>query len=186
MKYQNEEEYEWLCEIYKGIPRKRYVLEIGSLTGDSLWGWITQAKGENLQIISIDMIVPPPDPRRIYQLAGHDLYWPRLAESFGNKLACFDADSTARDTVTRVKSLVPYLDFLFIDGGHDYQTVKADYENYGPLVRSGGVIAFHDISGGEWPEIKRFWEELCRAKAANRMESRTLDANFGIGVLWRD
>jgi predicted O-methyltransferase YrrM len=38
------------------------------------------------------------------------------------------------------------LDFLFIDGDHTYKGVKEDFEMYSPLVRKGGVIAFHDIT----------------------------------------
>ena len=37
------------------------------------------------------------------------------------------------------------IDFLFIDGGHLYPEVKADFEMYYPLVRGGGVIMFHDV-----------------------------------------
>lgn len=37
----------------------------------------------------------------------------------------------------------PY-DFLMIDAGHTYSDVDQDYVNYSPLVRAGGLIAFHD------------------------------------------
>lgn len=55
------------------------------------------------------------------------------------------------------------VDFLFIDGDHTYEGVKSDYEMYSPLVRKGGLIAFHDIR--EHPpetgcEVKKFWDEL--------------------------
>lgn len=38
-------------------------------------------------------------------------------------------------------------DLLFIDGGHRYQDVYADYFVYRPLIRPGGVIAWHDTAG---------------------------------------
>lgn len=37
------------------------------------------------------------------------------------------------------------MDFLFIDGDHAYEGVKADFEMYSPLVRKGGLVALHDI-----------------------------------------
>lgn len=37
------------------------------------------------------------------------------------------------------------IDLLFIDGDHRYEGVRADLLEYGPLVRPGGLIAFHDI-----------------------------------------
>ena len=35
-------------------------------------------------------------------------------------------------------------DLLFIDGDHRYAAVKMDFQNYFPLVRDGGIVAFHD------------------------------------------
>jgi cephalosporin hydroxylase len=43
------------------------------------------------------------------------------------------------------------IDFLFIDGDHSYKCVKADYDNYSPLVRKGGIIAFHDTEPHSGP-----------------------------------
>lgn len=54
-------------------------------------------------------------------------------------------------------------DLLFIDGDHSYEGVKADFNNYSPFVRSGGIIAFHDIcehAPETGCEVKRFWDEL--------------------------
>ncbi|MBW1798178.1 MAG: class I SAM-dependent methyltransferase, partial [Deltaproteobacteria bacterium] len=55
------------------------------------------------------------------------------------------------------------LDFAFIDGDHTYEGVTSDFLNYGPLVRPGGIIVFHDILPcPELPEIQvfRFWREV--------------------------
>ena len=37
------------------------------------------------------------------------------------------------------------LDFVYIDGNHSYEYVKADIENYFPKVKEGGIIAGDDI-----------------------------------------
>ena len=37
------------------------------------------------------------------------------------------------------------VDVLFIDGGHRYEDVLTDYLLYEPLVRKGGIVAFHDV-----------------------------------------
>ncbi len=39
---------------------------------------------------------------------------------------------------------MPPVDLLFIDAGHRYEEVLADHNTYAHLVRSGGVVAFHD------------------------------------------
>lgn len=36
------------------------------------------------------------------------------------------------------------IDLLFIDGDHSYDAAIRDFELYSPLVRSGGIVAFHD------------------------------------------
>ena len=35
---------------------------------------------------------------------------------------------------------------------------------YGPLVQTGGIIAFHDIVKTHWPgcQVDRFWNELAK------------------------
>ncbi len=37
------------------------------------------------------------------------------------------------------------IDALFIDGDHAYKAVLQDWLLYSPLVRPGGIIAFHDV-----------------------------------------
>ena len=88
------------------------------------------------------------------------------------------------------------LDFLFIDGDHTYEGVAADFALYSPLVRVGGLIAFHDVqpdhrertgtSIGSWSGgVPRLWVEL---KARYRASAREFVADqnqdgYGIGVL---
>ena len=40
------------------------------------------------------------------------------------------------------------LDFVYIDGNHDYEFVKNDIENYYPHLKKGGVIGGHDFYNG--------------------------------------
>lgn len=47
-------------------------------------------------------------------------------------------------------------DVLIIDGDHSLEGVKADFENYAPMVRPGGYILFDDYDVRDWPDIKRY------------------------------
>lgn len=80
------------------------------------------------------------------------------------------------------------VDLLFIDGEHSYNGVKQDYEMYSPLVRSGGLIAFHDIAKSEYHDIKnclvyKLWQEL---KTNTSIEIQVDKVKCGIGVLIQD
>ena len=35
---------------------------------------------------------------------------------------------------------------LFVDGGHEYEQVKADIDNWIPHIPLGGIVAFHDYA----------------------------------------
>ncbi len=69
-------------------------------------------------------------------------------------------DSTARETVEKARERAPY-DFLWIDGGHTHGIAMADWDNYSPMVRPGGLVGIHDVKAeAEGPaalvsEIKR-------------------------------
>jgi predicted O-methyltransferase YrrM len=40
------------------------------------------------------------------------------------------------------------IDFLLIDGDHHIDPTWLDYNDFSPFVRSGGIIAFHDVDWG--------------------------------------
>jgi len=44
-------------------------------------------------------------------------------------------------------------DFIFVDGLHEPDQLQRDIDNYVPLVRRGGVIAFHDYKHPLFPEL---------------------------------
>ena len=87
------------------------------------------------------------------------------------------------------------LDFLFIDGDHSFEGVSKDHQLYSPLVRPGGVIAFHDIVpdfrtryGTPTPRnvggVPVFWNELKspHTDVCELIEDPAQDG-YGIGVL---
>lgn len=59
----------------------------------------------------------------------------------------------------RIPIMGARFDLLFIDGAHDYDSVKWDYENWGYYARQ--VIAFHDALGLRGCEgVNQLWEEI--------------------------
>lgn len=49
------------------------------------------------------------------------------------------------------------IDLLWIDGGHSYEYVKADLDNFGPHAQ---VIACHDYDNPFWPSIRQAVEDF--------------------------
>lgn len=81
------------------------------------------------------------------------------------------------------------IDFLFIDGDHTAPGVLADFEIYSPLVRSGGLIAFHDIMRrpGQIPgcDVAQIFDAMSRNLPSVKIWNSPLqDLAPGIGVLF--
>lgn len=45
-----------------------------------------------------------------------------------------------------IKKIAEKLDFVYIDGNHEYKFVKNDLEMIYPLIKAGGIIAGHDFN----------------------------------------
>jgi len=58
-------------------------------------------------------------------------------------------DSNDRDVIAEVSYYGPF-NFLFIDGDHECQSVLNDWGIYSPMVRIGGIVAFHDTNAPHW------------------------------------
>jgi hypothetical protein len=61
--------------------------------------------------------------------------------------------------LTRAELRVGY-DFVFIDGGHDYETVKHDSELALQLVGRGGIIAWHDYNDNPANGVKTVVDKI--------------------------
>ncbi|WP_239404649.1 class I SAM-dependent methyltransferase [Frankia sp. Cj3] len=125
------------------------VVEIGCDAGGTLWAW-QQLPGVR-RVIGVDLPKAEFSTGRELDRAGAEMV------IFGDSHA-----DDVRNTLVGVLGNEP-IDLLFIDGDHTYEGVRQDYEMYSPLVRPGGVIAFHDV--GPHPAIPsvgvgRFWSEI--------------------------
>ncbi len=188
MDYQNPLEFQSLLEKYKSLPVRRNVLEIGSMVGDTLRCWMDHGEWGHMNLVSVDKIVPPNDHRHAIQKAGHEKDWPGYAVERAIRLTVIDGFSQMPETIAKVKQVFSNprdisaftepLDFLFIDGGHDYKTVKADFENYSPLVKPGGLVAFHDMVG--IPDVAKYWAEVSEGRDNIEVYSH-MPGGWGIG-----
>lgn len=141
---QNMHELRQLWEHVAAHPHHR-VLEIGSLYGGTLWHW--SHLPDVRRLVSIDL--PTEWPTAAHDARSARSHW---HEWFSPLVEFIDisADSQAATTIEIARGLGPF-DFAFIDGDHSYEGVRADWHAYSPLVRPGGIVAFHDT----WPNHDR-------------------------------
>lgn len=111
----------------------------------------------------------------------------KAIRSGGQRLTAIRADSHDSHTLERARRSLrgDLLDVLLIDGDHSYDGVKCDLRMYGPLVRPGGWIVFHDIVPGT-PErvggVPRFWEEVKEKHVTWEYVEDWTQGGWGIGI----
>lgn len=78
------------------------------------------------------------------------------------------------------------IDFLFIDGDHHYEAVRADFQLYAPLVRKGGIIAFHDIRnrGIQGVNVNIFMDELDERTSYKTADYVASNKSPGTRLIW--
>lgn len=134
-----DEEGETLYDLAKACTGRGVIVEIGSWKGKSTTCLGLGSKaGRHVQIYAID---PHADYRfgefkQNMERAGiTDLVTP-VASTSQAKAADFDEP----------------IELLFIDGSHEYDDVKADFDQWVPKVVEGGTIAVHDTTLWEGPK----------------------------------
>jgi len=107
----------------------KHILEIGTFRGYTAI-CMALALPDGGKVWTIDA-----KPKRI------ELYARKEIERFGlqDKIECVIGRS---EDIEWNRSI----DFLYIDGNHAYESVKADYLKFSPFMRESGVIVFHDSS----------------------------------------
>jgi MMP 1-O-methyltransferase len=139
-----DEEGEALYDLAKGCTGKGVIVEIGSWKGKSTTclGLGSRA-GKSVPIFAVD---PHADYRfgefkeNIERAGVADLVTP-IASKSQDAVSGFDRP----------------IELLFVDGSHEYDDVKADFDQWVPKLVDGGTIAVHDTT--LWDGPKRVVED---------------------------
>ena len=165
--------------------RPRAVLELGTFHGGTLF-LFSRVAAEDAVLVTVDL------PSGLFG-GGYPRSWAHFFRGFARdrqRIHLVRGDTRSRDTKTRIAALVcgkGKVDFLFIDADHRYEGVRADYEEYAPFVREGGLIAFHDIVPGDETlvgGVPRFWNELKASHpGAVELVEDWDQGGYGIGII---
>jgi len=168
--------------------KPKVIIEVGTGRGGTLFLFCHVAT-EDATIISIDL------PGGKFG-GGYPGWKIPLYKEFSlpeQRLYLLRADSHSQETLGKIKNILDgrKADFVFIDGDHTYEGVKRDFEMYSPLLRSGGLLAFHDIvvhPAESGCEVSKLWEEI----SASTKYKHTLivddpkQTSCGIGILTQE
>ena len=143
----------------------RNIMEIGSEAGGTFWLWCQVATLGGIKI-SIDKPDGSSGSGRFVQPVALKKRTEEF-KAFAPRVEVITGDSHSPLVKSRVRTVLgeELLDFLFIDGDHSYEGVKADFEDYREFVRRGGLIAFHDVKDTQFHRergcfVADFWAEL--------------------------
>jgi predicted O-methyltransferase YrrM len=147
--FQREWEFAQLLRIYEARAPGA-ALEIGTFHGGTLYHWLRLAR-PNTIVVSVDSYAAGVDNRHRYA------HWTPA----GVTLHTLAGNSRDPSIIAQVRALGPF-DFVFIDAGHLEHEVQADWEHFGAMCVSGGVVALHDImpAAVDWIEVDRVWERI--------------------------
>jgi predicted O-methyltransferase YrrM len=166
--------------------RPERALEIGTAWGGTLF-FLTRLASARATIVSVDL---PGGMFGVGYSARRGWFYQRFARR-NQRLHLLQGDSHSEGMLERVKAMLAGqpIDYLFIDGDHTYEGVKKDFELYAPLVRRGGIIAFHDIA--EHPpatgcEVSRLWNQVKSKNHYAELLENPAQGWAGIGVLYVD
>jgi len=180
---QKRREIKNLLEILS-TQKPKIILEIGTANGGTLF--LLSKISSTAIILSIDL------PEGSF---GGEFYpdWKiPLYKSFARdsqKIHLIRSDSHHKNTLSEVKKILgrKKIDFLLIDGDHFYNGIKKDFEMYSPLVKKGGLIAFHDIQIGPKENVggvPEFWSEINTKFPSLEIVEKSHEDGYGIGVLF--
>jgi cephalosporin hydroxylase len=181
------EEISALVELLKK-QRLRHVMEIGSEAGGTFYLWCRLTAIGGLKI-SLDLPNGASGSGR-FRDASALARRTTLFKRWSANVHVVTGDSHEQNSRREVEEALAgnKLDFLFIDGDHSYEGVKADFEDYKGFVRPGGLIAFHDIVDSEFHRkrgchVAKFWtERFSRARSCTAYQYNI--AEFHQGLEW--
>jgi predicted O-methyltransferase YrrM len=144
----------WLFNTARSLPNHAKIVEVGSYKGRSTCCLALACRGTQKRVFAIDTFD-----------GGPDLPKAELLPDFSNNLARSGLSAHVEPTIG-LSGLVAStwdkpINFLFVDGSHQYADVVADFAGFFPHVVPGGIVAFHDVNES-WPGVLRAWTETIK------------------------
>ncbi len=137
-----DEEGEFLYNLAKNCKGKGVIVEIGSWKGKStIWLGKGSLEGNKVKVYAVDPHTGSPEHQK-----ENEKIW--TFEEFKRNIKNAKVDDIivplVKTSEESAKNFKETVEFIFIDGAHEYELVKLDFDLWFPKVISQGFIAFHD------------------------------------------
>jgi predicted O-methyltransferase YrrM len=131
--------------------------EIGTYKGENALNML-----EKLNIKKIYLI----DPYEVYENYEEDISSKNTDENYNSARRRLRKYSKKTIYIKKFsdeawKFIPEELEFVYVDGNHEYEYVKKDMEIYWKKLKKGGILAGHDIS---WPGVSKAFCEFVQEK----------------------
>ena len=163
---------EYLFNKVKSLPNDGVIVEIGSYKGRSTVAMAYACIGTKRKIYCIDTWdgndIDFPD-RNFFEI------WQQNLQKNGLYKYVVPLQGYSHQVLSQWIELTNgiKIDFIFIDGSHQFLDVLKDFEQSFPLVKENGWIAFHDVVP-TWPGSERVWHNIAKHCLVNHEYSSTL------------
>lgn len=139
-----------LYNLAKSCTGKGVIVEIGSWKGKStIWLGNGSKKGNEVRVYAIDPHTGSSEHKEKYGKV-----W--TFDEFKKNISAAAIDDVVTPIVKTseeaAKGFDKPIELLFIDGAHEYDLVKLDFDLWSPKVIEGGIIAFHDTIKYQGPK----------------------------------
>ena len=138
----SDKEGEFLYNVAKNCKGKGVIVEIGSWKGKStIWLAKGSKAGNEVKIYAIDPHTGSSEHKRTYGEVSTFEEFKRNIKMAGVEDVIAPIVKTSEEAA---KTFEEPVEFVFIDGAHEYEMVKLDFLLWFPKLIEGGIIAFHD------------------------------------------
>lgn len=156
-----------LVQRVKRTERKTLIAEVGSFLGYTAKHFA--ATDKNVHVVCVDTWFAINDDQAAIQQMTRDVFAEFnencKSEISENRIETLRGLSVAIAAALRKSEYRGQFDLVYIDAGHDYESVKADIAAWLPMLREGGIICGHDFDVKDrsgnimFPGVRRAVEE---------------------------
>ena len=174
--FKGPKRYKYLFKFIKKNKCKR-IMEIGTWDGEHALQMIKEAQkfpGNEVEYYGFDLfeLLDEKTSQKEFSKEWSDSKftrpWPSL-RNVENKLKKTGArihlfQGNTKDTLPKVIRELPKMDFVFIDGGHDIETVENDWKYVQQVMSSNTIVIFDDYWNREDGGCKKTIKKIDKAK----------------------